>query len=224
VTSNGLDCARAEELLSDHLEGVLDPLLASELEDHLRSCAACRGLREALAEVVEALRSSPAVEPGAGLAARVARAAILHAQQQRVAAFAPRMPAWLQAIAAGLSILTTVGILVAQGGTARAAGRLVERTTSAGTYVLEKKDRLLEDFRILRVVVGAAIEGRLDRVSDRVEDYRRLLERRRETEQQRLPSPAPPRPQPEATPRKQGDLPNSAGTRRVEQDVERSQR
>jgi len=223
VTPNGLDCARTEELLSDHLEGVLDPLLARELEDHVRSCAACAGLREALVEVVEALRSYPAVEPAAGLAARVARAAILHARQQRTA-FAARMPAWLQAVAAGLSILTTVGILVVQGGTARAAGRLVERTTSAGTYVLEKKDRLLEDFRILRVVVGAAIEGRLDRVSDRVEDYRRLLERRKETEQQRLPSPPPPRPQPEATPRKLGDLPNSTGTRRVEQDVERSKR
>jgi hypothetical protein len=131
------------------------------------------------------------------------------------------MPAWLQAVAAGLSILTTVGILVAQGGTARAAGRLVERTTSAGTYVLEKKDRLLEDFRILRVVVGAAIEGRIDRVSDRVEDYRRLLERRRETEQPHLPSPSPPSP---TEPKKETTLPNSDGGRRVEQDVERSNR
>ena len=201
---SALDCARAEELLSDHLEGVLDPLLARELDEHLRSCAGCRALREALAEV---------------LAARVARAAIVDAQQRRVAALTPRLPAWLQAVAAGLSILTTVGILIAQGGTARAAGRLVERTASAGTYVLEKKDRLLEDFRILRVVVGAAIEGRLDRVSDRVEDYRRLLERRRETEQQRLPSP-PPRPQPE--PEKKTSLPNSTGGRHVERDVKRS--
>ena len=48
MTPNGLDCARAEELLSDHLEGVLDPLLARELEDHVRSCSACAGLREAL--------------------------------------------------------------------------------------------------------------------------------------------------------------------------------
>jgi hypothetical protein len=222
VTS-GLDCARAEELLSDHLEGVLDPLLARDMDEHLRGCASCRDLREALSEVVEALRSYPSVEPAAGLAARVARAAILHAQQRRRASFAPRLPGWLQAVAAGLSILTTVGILVAQGGTARAAGgRLVERTTSAGTYVLEKKDRLLEDFRILRVVVGAAIEGRLDRVSDRVEDYRRLIERRRETEQQRLP--ASPQPRAEPTPQKQSDLSNSTGPQRVERDVERSKR
>ena len=221
MTPTGLDCARAEELLSDHLEGVLDPLLARDLDEHLRACADCAALRETLAEVVQALRTFPTVEPSAGLAARVARAAILHAQQRRSATFAPRMPPWLQAVAAGLSILTTVGILVVQGGTVRAAGRLVERTTSAGTYVLEKKDRLLEDFRILRVVVGAAIEGRLDRVSDRVEDYRRLLERRRETEQQRLPSPPP---RPPAEPEKKTSFPNSSGDRHVERDVERSNR
>jgi hypothetical protein len=219
VTPAFFDCARAEELLSDHLDGTLDPLLARELEDHLRTCAACGGLRDALAEVVDALRSAPAVEPSTDLAARVARAAVVYAQQQRVSRLAPRMPAWLQAVAAGLSIVTTAGILVLHGGTARAAGRLVERTTSAGSYVLEKKDRLLEDFRILRVVVGAAIEGRIDRVSDRVEDYRRLLERRRETEQPRLPSPAPSVP-PE--PSKKSPLPNSPGSGRVQRDVERS--
>lgn len=217
MTSSFFDCARAEELLSDHVDGTLDPLLARELEEHLRSCAACGVLRDALAEVVDALRSSPAVEPSADLAARVARAAILRAEQQRVARLTPRMPAWLQAVAAGLSIVTTAGVLVLHGGTARAAGRLVERTTSAGTYVLEKKDRLLEDFRILRVVVGAAIEGRIDRVSDRMEDYRRLLERRREAEQPRGPSPAP-----SAPPQKKTTLPNSTGERRVERDVERS--
>jgi len=222
-----MSCARVEELLSDHLEGALDPLLTREVDEHLRACAACRELREALSEVVEALRSAPAVEPAAGLAARVARAAILHAQQRRQAAFTPRLPSWLPAVAAGLSILTTVAILLAQGGTARAGGRLMERTTSAGTYVLEKKDRLLEDFRILRVVVGAAIGGRVDRVSDRVEDYRRLIERRREAEQQRRPAPPSPRPEASprpAAPRKQGDSSNSTGARRVEGHVERSNR
>ena len=51
-------------------------------------------------------------------------------------------------------------------------------------YLDERKDRLVEDVRILRVVVGAAFEGRLDRVNDRVEDYRRLLERRRSAPEQ----------------------------------------
>jgi predicted anti-sigma-YlaC factor YlaD len=222
VRTGGLDCARAEELLSDHLEGTLDPILAREMDEHLRACAGCAELRATLSEVVSALRTYPSLEPAAGLAARVARAAILHAQQQRHAVFAPRMPAWVQAVAAGLSIATTLGILLAQGGTVRAGGRLMERTTSAGSYVLEKKDRLLEDVRILRVVVGAAIEGRLDRVSDRVEDYRRLIERRREAEQQRRP--APPSPSPDQAPATHGDLPNSAASPRVEPAVERSNR
>ena len=43
---------------------------------------------------------------------------------------------------------------------------------NAGVYLLERKDRLVEDVRMLRVVIGAAFEGRVDRVNDRVDDYR----------------------------------------------------
>jgi hypothetical protein len=50
-------------------------------------------------------------------------------------------------------------------------------------YLVEKKDRVMEDFRLLRVVIATAFEGRLDRVNDRVDDYRRLLERRQKDEQ-----------------------------------------
>ncbi len=49
----------------------------------------------------------------------------------------------------------------------------------------ERKDRLVEDLRLLRVVISTAFEGRVDRVNDRVEDYRRLLERRRQDEKAR---------------------------------------
>jgi hypothetical protein len=43
-------------------------------------------------------------------------------------------------------------------------------------YVAERKDRLVEDFRLLRWSCSTAFEGRLDRhlVNDRVDDYRRL--------------------------------------------------
>ena len=40
-----MDCLRAEELLSDHLEGALHPILAAELEQHLAGCERCRALR-----------------------------------------------------------------------------------------------------------------------------------------------------------------------------------
>ena len=61
----------------------------------------------------------------------------------------------------------------------RAAQRLVGQTVTAGSSLMERKDRLVEDVRILGVVLGTAFEGRLERVNERVEDYRRLLDRRR---------------------------------------------
>ncbi|HXB55756.1 MAG TPA: zf-HC2 domain-containing protein [Vicinamibacteria bacterium] len=182
-----MDCRRAEELLSDHYEGTLDPLRRADLDAHLSGCADCRALRAALGDVVEALRTFPVLEPPARLAERVAAAALA----PRVAApspFAPRgvrIPAWLPAAAAGLALVTTGAALLATGpeGPTRAATRLLDRTVNAGVYLIERKDRLVEDVRILRVLIGTAFEGRLDKMNDRVDDYRRLLERRRNAEE-----------------------------------------
>jgi hypothetical protein len=38
----------------------------------------------------------------------------------------------------------------------------------------------MEDLKLARVVISAAFQGRLDRMSDRVADYRRTLEKRQE--------------------------------------------
>jgi hypothetical protein len=61
----------------------------------------------------------------------------------------------------------------------RAAQRLVGGTVQAGTTLIVQKERLVEDVRLLGVVLSTAFEGRLDRVNERVQDYRRLIERRR---------------------------------------------
>jgi len=66
----------------------------------------------------------------------------------------------------------------------RAATRLVDRTVNAGSEIVQRKDRMVEDVRILGVVLTTAFEGRLERMNDRVEDYRQLLERRRAGEQE----------------------------------------
>lgn len=185
--NNGMDCRRAEELLSDHLEGTLDRLLAADLEVHLARCQSCRELRAALALVVDALQSFPAMDPASDLAERAATSA-LRARRSRPVGFggAVSVPAWLQATAAALALLTTGGVLYATHSPApsRVAARLVDRTVNAGAYIMERKDRLVEDVRILRVVIGTAFEGRLDRMNDRVDDYRRLLEKRRANEEQ----------------------------------------
>lgn len=189
-----MDCARAQELLSDHVEGTLDALLEADLAAHLPACAECRELRDALAEVMAALRAYPDLEPPASLADRAAAAALA---RPRLVPVLPRpWPGWplprgVQAVAAALAVATSAGLFLAQrsaGDAFRAPARLVERAVNAGAYLLERKERVVEDFHILRVVIGTALEGRMDRINDRVDDYRRLLERRRSAEQERTKS------------------------------------
>jgi hypothetical protein len=87
-------------------------------------------------------------------------------------------------VAAALALVVTAGLVMAAGSVpgAPARPRLGQRLSNATGYLVERKDRLVEDLRLLRVVVSTAFEGRLDRVNDRVDDYRRLLERRKKDE------------------------------------------
>lgn len=186
-----MDCRSAEELFSDHLDGTLPAPLRAELEQHLAACEPCRLLREALAEVVAALHALPLVDAPGRLAERAADAALAGGRRRParvvVRPAAPRMPARLQALAAALAIAVTGGLAAAGnalGPPARLGTRLAARTASVSSYLVERKERLAEDVRLLRAVVGTAFEERLDRVGERVEDYRRLLERRRALEQQ----------------------------------------
>jgi anti-sigma factor RsiW len=188
-----LDCARCQDLLSDHLEESLEPGLAAAMDDHLARCPECAALREAMAEVMSALRAYPVLEAPRGLAERAAAAALRAGRvagkplRATLAAVKPATPpAWLQIAAAGLAALVTAGVLYATRSEtpARAATRFIDRTQNAGTYLLERKDRLVEDVRLLRVVITTAFEGRLDRMNDRVDDYKRLLEKRRLHEEQ----------------------------------------
>jgi hypothetical protein len=179
-----MDCLRAEELFSDHLEGTLHELLRSELEAHLAACTECRVLRDAVGEVVAELRAFPDLEPASDLAGRVARAVLMRPRAPRPAAIirpAFVVPSWVQGAAAGFALIALGTLLLVVGPEAptRAAERMVGRTVSAGNMLRERKDRLVEDVRILGVVLTTAFEGRLERVNERVEDYRRLLERRR---------------------------------------------
>jgi len=186
--TTAMECRRAEELLSDQLEGGLEEPLLSELQAHLDGCSSCRELRDALAEVVEALKAYPVLDAPTGLAARAAEAAL---RAPRAAA-APRrpsqpfrlVPSAVHAIAASLALVVTGLVLaaLANGGPWRTATRVKDRAVNAGVYLVERKERLVEDFRILRVVVGTAFGSRMDRLGDRVEDYRRLLERRKTNE------------------------------------------
>jgi anti-sigma factor RsiW len=182
-----VNCLRAEELLSDYREGELHEILRGELEAHLSSCAECPRLLAALDEVLGLLQVTRArlapgeIEPAGGLAARAAEAALAAGRT----ASAPRrwrpvLPARVQTLAAGVAFFATATVLAGRTALERRwPQRLVSEAATAGVHVIERKDRALEDLRVLRVIVGATFEGRVDRMTERVDDYRRLLERRR---------------------------------------------
>lgn len=211
-TRDAVPCRRAEELLSDHLDGTLDAILDADLRAHVAGCDRCRELREAMVEVLEVLRTANDVEPSAGLAERAALAAI-RAGRPRATRHLPAiagLPPWVLATAAVLALALSTGLVTASGGKGPlgSTGQIARRVSSLGVYIAEKKDHLTEDFRMLRVVVGTAFEGRLDRVNDRVEDYRRLLERRqRDAQMERSQQPPSGSPSPSPRPGAQ-ELPN----------------
>lgn len=186
-----MDCARSQELLSDQLDGSLDALRARELEAHLLECPDCRSLRDALGEVVAALKSYPVLEPPVGLAERAAAFSLARPKPAAVRRRWPDLglPVGLQILAAALALAVTGVVLLA----AWPGARVKERTINAGAYLWERKERVVEDFRLLRVVVSTAFEGRLDKVNDRMDDYRRLLGKRRATEQEQKRSGPPPK-------------------------------
>jgi hypothetical protein len=182
-----VNCLRAEELLSDYQAGELHELLRREVEAHLATCPDCPALVAALGEIVALLRATRArlelreMEPASDLAARAAAAALAAGRGAPVRRrWRPVLPVRVQTMAAGIAIIATATVLAGRAAWERRwPHRLVSEAATAGVHVLERKDRALEDLRVLRVIVGATFEGRVDRVTDRVDDYRRLLERRR---------------------------------------------
>jgi len=56
-------CQQIQELLSAYLDGELPPSPGKQIDEHLRSCAACRARWEELRETVELVRALPELAP-----------------------------------------------------------------------------------------------------------------------------------------------------------------
>jgi anti-sigma factor RsiW len=56
-----MQCRDARLLVSEYLDGDLDPETAAQLEEHLTTCPSCPPLAAALAAIVAQLRSLPEV-------------------------------------------------------------------------------------------------------------------------------------------------------------------
>jgi predicted anti-sigma-YlaC factor YlaD len=60
VTDPGLPCIEVVELVSDYLDGELDPETHRRVEEHLALCPACRVYVEQVRDTVRALGCMPA--------------------------------------------------------------------------------------------------------------------------------------------------------------------
>ncbi|MGE0456349.1 MAG: hypothetical protein AB7O37_21355 [Vicinamibacteria bacterium] len=192
--SSRLSCSRAQELFSDEIEGELHSLLAGELRVHLGECAECRELHAGVSEVIAALRATPVLEPAQDLAARAADAALRAGRRPpRSSSDAGpwRAPRALRLAAAATLVALGAGLLLAgpAAAPARAAERFAERSAGVAAYLTERRDRAIAGVRALRVVLSAALEGRVDRLSDRIDDYKRLLDERRAGDARETPRP-----------------------------------
>src|SRR5215212_9349938 len=65
-----MNCRRVEEMLSDHLEGLLSERETASVSAHLLDCSACRHLRSQITEAAVALRELPAPLPSPELRRR----------------------------------------------------------------------------------------------------------------------------------------------------------
>jgi anti-sigma factor RsiW len=182
-----VDCRRAEELFSDEVEGTLEDPLRSELLAHLQGCSSCPRLLRAVRDVRDHLAASPLLEAPATLVDRTCAAIAQSSAAPRVRGRLQAPPLRVLAAAAVLTVVCTGGLLYggAGAGSGRTARRYWEKGVQAGTWALERRDRLIEDLKLVRAVVTMAFEGRLDRMSDRVDDYRRALEKQQEDAKRR---------------------------------------
>jgi len=58
-----MNCSSFETLLSDYVDGTLDPRVRSALEQHLEICSDCTSLVEEVQSIRSQLADFPALEP-----------------------------------------------------------------------------------------------------------------------------------------------------------------
>jgi anti-sigma factor RsiW len=103
-----MNCARLSQVLDAWLDGELDAATGAEIEQHLRGCAACAGLRDGRAALADRLRAGTlAYAAPPHLRTRVERAIAANA----AAAPARGGPTWWQA-AAALGAASALGLAV----------------------------------------------------------------------------------------------------------------
>ena len=59
-----MKCVRATELMQEYADGLLNPVVRADLEDHVADCSACRAELSVLMRLCRSISSLPRIEPG----------------------------------------------------------------------------------------------------------------------------------------------------------------
>ncbi|MCU0241479.1 MAG: hypothetical protein MUF51_03545 [Vicinamibacteria bacterium] len=180
-----MDCRRAEQLFSDHCEQTLPEPLRLDLVAHLAVCEECRALHTAFFEVVRDLQALPAPSLPGTLIERVHALRTQPPRRRRAASQARLLLLTAAIVAFAVGIWTIRDVFTPRGFT-----RAWNRAASASANLAEKKDRFVENLRLLKVVVWAAFEGRVERMNEELNGSAQLPADDDE-EPEATPSPAP---------------------------------
>ena len=117
-----MECAAAQELISEHMDGALGPDREAELRAHLESCRDCRELASDFAAIVRGAKGLASLEPSPEVWPRVATAVREALREAPAAAREKRgwpgafwKPAgWMYAAAAALILVVVGGLVIRQ--------------------------------------------------------------------------------------------------------------
>ena len=177
-----MNCRRAEELFSDHLEGSLAPPLEGELVAHLDTCSECASLYVAFQEIITALEASKVPAPPESLVSRITAAAptrrISPSSPSRQHGERPQLVASPRALASSswLAVAAVIALLLLwrppelASELWRKTSRTAHQTYSFGVRSYHQTERWIEDLNVLRITVGVAFEDSLERINEQLRD------------------------------------------------------
>jgi anti-sigma factor RsiW len=153
-----MNCARLSQVLDAWLDGELDSATGAEIDQHLRGCAACAGLRDARAALAGRLRAEALTYP--------APSHLKSAVQKAIAASAAppvrRGPSWWQAataLGAASALSLAVGYWM---GKPLPESSPAEQVVASHVASLGPSHRLIEVASTDRHVVKPWFQGKVD--------------------------------------------------------------
>src|SRR5262245_7344081 len=85
-----MNCNDCQELISDYVDGELEPGAQTKIENHLADCEPCRAVRDDLLQIVHFSRQLPLHTPSAVVWSRIQE----QLEEEQPKTFASRLRAW----------------------------------------------------------------------------------------------------------------------------------